>query len=169
MDMLTGQILIAVVSISWGIIVETWYVGRWTVFFNLTPLFVIMMTQDLGDFIWIIVGYTIFAILLSQINSQALRQLVGAKSYGTLTLSLALYSFAGIGTGWAIAAFIGFSILTYIFWGLVYVAKENRDYNRRVAEAYAEQQRRVQQQQYETEMRRKRQWHFQTYGFWPNW
>ena len=91
LDPFTGQIFIALFTIFWGIIVESWFVSRWTILFNVVPYLVLLMTFNLGEWANLLGWYVIISILLSLVSGhQGLKQVVGAKGYGALSLALGL-------------------------------------------------------------------------------
>ncbi len=117
LDAATGVALIAYFTMAWGIVVETRFVSRWTLWFNVVPLLVMLMQYDLGEFAPYLIGYTLITLALVFITGrQWLKQLFSTKSYGALML-VTNWHFNGdfpLDSIWY--SWIGVSIVVYLIW-----------------------------------------------------
>ncbi len=89
-----GEILVSGFTIAWGIFVETRYVSQWTIWFSIVPLIVVLTTLNLEfvmyAFLTLFLILSIIVVHLTGNYSQPLKQFVGAKAYGTITLAIGL-------------------------------------------------------------------------------
>jgi hypothetical protein len=114
---------------GWGIFIESWYVGRWTIVFNVAPMVVILMTVDLGGFLVPLIIYTIISIVLAgTTGAQTLKHLVGAKSYGALTLALAMMQQGSITGDQVLSNWFLYSLAIYGAWAVVRLVKQRYEY-----------------------------------------
>lgn len=90
---------IIIFTIFWGIIIETRFVSKWTIIFNAVPLITLLSTIDFADeTILFLIGYALGSIVLALCvpQHQEIKQLVGAKGYGSLSLSFFIVQFVKI-------------------------------------------------------------------------
>lgn len=83
-----GEMLIALFAIGWGIVVESWFVSRHTIWFNIVPLIVMMTTLELNsEALRFLTGYVIISLIAVNVSGYDwLKQLLGAKGFGVLSL-----------------------------------------------------------------------------------
>jgi len=127
-----GEFLVALFTIGWGITVESWYVSRHTIWFNVVPLLVMMTTLELSSGVLsMLFGYVIVSILLVNATGRdghLLKQIVGAKGYGSLALTLGLFSGAEALTNEMYATWFVVSLVVFGLWKLVRRWKTEDDF-----------------------------------------
>jgi hypothetical protein len=117
-----GSILVGVVTTIWGITVETRYAGYWTIFFNVIASIVIIATVDVPSEFLVVMGIylivSIFAMSRNGTKSQPLKQVVGAKSFGALTIVLGIFQYFHLPLNWIrlTILWIGLSVVVYWLW-----------------------------------------------------
>lgn len=87
-----AEILIASVTIVWGILIETWFVSRLTIFFNIVPMIALLATFDSDSGVVGFMALFLFiSFLLVGISGwKWAKHLVGAKGYGVFALTFGL-------------------------------------------------------------------------------
>lgn len=126
----TGITLIAYFSVSWGILVETRFVSRWTLWFNVVPLLVMLMQYDLGEFAPWLIGYTLFTLALVFVTgNQWLKQIFGTKSYSALMLVTNWHFNGDLSSGAIWYSWLGVSVLVYLIWIFVLWCKYRMGYS----------------------------------------
>lgn len=123
-----GQFLIALFTIMWGIFIETWYVSRWTITFNVVPVLVMMTTLDLSEgmlqFLWV---YAIGSIGIGVVTGEPeIKQIVGAKGFGALSLASGMINVDKVSFGDVVGLWLVLCIPIYIGWWFVRRTKMNR-------------------------------------------
>lgn len=95
---LEGQLIIAVVTIGYGIFVEKWYVSRSSIVVNAMTWFIILFTIDVENWllgimgIWLLIGLA----LVWETGHGGFKQLFGSKVFGSLALVLGLIEWGKI-------------------------------------------------------------------------
>ena len=112
-----ADLLVILFTIFWGIIIETRFVSRWTILFNVVPLVTLLSSVDMQpDLMYFLVGYAMGSIGLAFIpKQQNLKQLVGAKGYGSLSLSIWIFKPTNL-TVEVIIIWIIFAVIVYVLW-----------------------------------------------------
>jgi ethanolamine transporter EutH len=88
-----GEILAAFVTIIVGIVMEKWYVSWWSVGINVINLIVVLMALTLDTAAMVILAlYVILGLMSAFYRVTKAYFLFGAKTYGSLTLTLGLLS-----------------------------------------------------------------------------
>lgn len=118
-----AEILIAGVTIMWGIIVETWFVSRWTIFFNIVPLIASLAVFDgNAGIVWIMFLFLLISIPLVIVSGK-LRHIVGAKGYGTLSLNVGLLNANIIVADQFLVSIVITGIVVFFLWFIMMWAK----------------------------------------------
>lgn len=98
------EILWALLTLVYGILVEKYYVSMWSAIPNLAGFFIVLVTLDLPTQVYVILGlYTLAGLWIVYKHVTKLYAVVGSKAYGALMLALGLSEFgllAGMGA-WA--------------------------------------------------------------------
>lgn len=107
MDAVSGvgvEILWALLTLVYGILVEKYYVSMWSAFPNLAGYFIILITIPLPLQAFVVLGfYTFIGLYVAYKHETRLFYMMGSKVYGALMLVLGLNQFSlldGMGT-WA--------------------------------------------------------------------
>lgn len=124
-DPVVGEILISFITIVWGIFVETWFVSRWTIFFNIVTLIAVLATLDLSGQV---VGFLVLFLILSFgavgiTGHQVLKQFVGAKAYGTITIAIGFAEKGWITDSQILPAMFIIAMIVGVFAFMVWWAK----------------------------------------------
>ena len=118
-----GDLFIILFTIFWGIVIETRFVTRHTIWFNVVPLVVLLSTIELNldDVLtYGLIGYAIGSIGLSMVpKKQKIKQLVGAKGYGSLSLSLFIFRPSEFPLEVSLAIWIVFAVVVYAVWWIL--------------------------------------------------
>lgn len=116
----SGDLLIILFTIFWGIVIETRFVTRHTIWFNVVPLIVLLSTieLDFGDELtYGLIGYAVGSIALSMIpRQQEIKQLVGAKGYGSLSLALFIFRPDEYPLEVSLGVWVAIAIAVYVTW-----------------------------------------------------
>ncbi|UVS68661.1 hypothetical protein NWT39_12240 [Nitrososphaera viennensis] len=127
LDPTQGAILVAIFTIFWGIIVESWFVSRWTIIFNVVPYIVMLATIELAEWAGFLGMYLLLSIIVALVpEHQNLKQLFGAKGYGSLALVLTVIGSANSNLVYLLWLII--SAPVYVAWWRVRIWKENNAY-----------------------------------------
>jgi hypothetical protein len=122
-----GELGVALFTIFFGIVVESRFASKWTILFNVVPLLFLLSSVDLPQTIeYIFVGYSFVSIALAFAVGETLfkrkreaynnlKQLVGAKGYGALTLAIVLTGQDNVTWG-TIALWFFMSLPIYYAW-----------------------------------------------------
>jgi len=98
------EILWALLTLVYGILVEKYYVSMWSAIPNLAGFFIILATIDFPLQVFVILGiYTFIGLYMAYKHETRLYSIIGSKAYGALMLVLGLSQFNlldGIGV-WA--------------------------------------------------------------------
>ena len=65
----SADLIIILFTILWGIVIETHFVSRWTILFNVVPLVTLLSSIDMGDTLVIaLIGYAVGSIVLALVH-----------------------------------------------------------------------------------------------------
>lgn len=125
-----AEIGVVLFTLFWGIIVETHFVGRWTIIFNVVPLLVFLSTVDMTELLqYVLIGYAIASIVVAVWGKRffgnhkreynVTKQLFGAKGYGSLSASILIIQQQNNNPDFdlmTLVLWIGIAIPTYALW-----------------------------------------------------
>ncbi len=125
-----GELLIAVFTIGFGIVVEKWYVSRSSIYANVSTWFVMLFTISINpaDFgllgLWLLLG-----IALTKVEGLGgIKQLFGSKVFGSTALILGLYKFGYLqGNTFFIWVIFGCLLVGVFACGRMYADNDDRD------------------------------------------
>ena len=112
-----GELFVILFTIFWGIVIETKWVSRTTILFNVVPLVTLLSSVDMQfDLMYFLIGYTLFSIAFVFIRkNQDVKQLVGAKGYGSLSLSIWIFKPSNL-TFEVLVVWAVFAVIVYVLW-----------------------------------------------------
>lgn len=121
-----AEILIAGVTIIWGITIETWFVSRWTMFFNIVPMIALLATFESDSWVVLFMGIflAISFLLIGVSGWQWAKQLVGAKGYGVFALTFGLVEAKIITPDQFLPTLGMIGFFVGLFWLAVYLIKD---------------------------------------------
>jgi hypothetical protein len=117
---LQAQVILALFGVFFGIVIESRFASRWTIFFNVAGLLMILSTVELSlDNYYLLGGYTAAATGIGFLKGnkyKTLKHLFGAKSYSALMLSLSLFQAKIIPEIAIVPVWVIIAIPIYIAW-----------------------------------------------------
>ena len=128
---LQGELLIALFTILFGIVIEKWYVSRSSIAINVATWFVILFTLDIRNgLIFFMALWLIMGLLLTKVRGWGgVKQLFGSKVFGSAALILGLYKFGLFGTTglwWILVIFLALVGIVFVC-GRQYADSDDRD------------------------------------------
>ena len=96
-----GEIIIAIVTICFGLFIEKWYVSRSSIMMNVVTWFILLFTIDTRPWIlellavWLFIGF-----LLTYVSGYGgIKQFFGSKVFGSFALVLGLIKYGQLKIG----------------------------------------------------------------------
>jgi hypothetical protein len=128
LNLLEGEIAVALLTIGIGIVMEKWYVSWWSVGINVLSFFVALMTLDLEPYsMALLLGYTVLGGVSAWKRWNKLYFLFGSKTYGALMLALGSLNFPSwraqlLGFAASLGLTLNYTVYLVAFtWGLYFV------------------------------------------------
>lgn len=122
-----AEVLIAIVTIAWGVSIETWYVSRWTIFFNIVPMIALLASfdSDSGVIGFMLVFLFVSFLLIGISGWQWAKHLVGAKGFGVFALVFGLVQAEVIPSDQSIWMLLIIGFFVGLVWLMVWVIKKD--------------------------------------------